>query len=85
MRDNTELSCSCTIVSGKDLLVSDLSGTSDPYAKIAVGSRVHQTRVIKKELNPKWNERFLFTMKVKQLLTKPLVSSMWYVQMIQNT
>ncbi|NXG01486.1 ESYT1 protein, partial [Sakesphorus luctuosus] len=31
-------------------------GRSDPYAKVRVGGRVFRSRVIKEELNPRWNE-----------------------------
>jgi Ca2+-dependent lipid-binding protein len=37
-----------------------LKGKSDPYVKITFGYMKKSTRVIKKELNPTWNEEFNF-------------------------
>ena len=71
--DNTKVTVTVTVVSAKNLASADLNGLSDPYAKLILGSRVHQTRVIKRDLNPRWNERFTFTMKLRQLLAMPLI------------
>ena len=71
-RTNAEVRLNVTMVAGWGLLASDIGGTSDPYARVTLGTRVHLTRVIKKELNPKWNERFSFTAKLKQMVTRPL-------------
>ena len=30
-------------------------GTSDPYCEVSMGSQEHRTKVIPKDLNPKWN------------------------------
>ena len=32
-----------------------LLGTSDPYCEVSMGSQEHKTKVIPKDLNPKWN------------------------------
>jgi len=55
---------SIEIKNGKDLCVRDKSmfskGSSDPYIKIMLGGsrKVGTTKVIKKSLNPIWNESF---------------------------
>ncbi|XP_053569804.1 extended synaptotagmin-2 isoform X2 [Bombina bombina] len=42
---------------GKDTYMKGLvKGKSDPYGVIRVGNQVFQTKVIKENLNPKWNE-----------------------------
>ncbi|GAQ82809.1 synaptotagmin family protein [Klebsormidium nitens] len=48
------------VLRARALLAADSNGTSDPYVKIHVGPRSAQTRVIKHELNPEWNEVFAF-------------------------
>ena len=42
-----------------DLPAKDLSGTSDPYCIISAGSQRQRTAIIKKHLNPVWNETFI--------------------------
>ena len=53
-----------TIVASKSLfqwiliivcLVNLFSGTSDPYCEVSMGSQEHRTKVIPKDINPKWN------------------------------
>eukprot|EP00475_Leptophrys_vorax_P017073 TRINITY_DN2359_c0_g1_i1.p1 TRINITY_DN2359_c0_g1~~TRINITY_DN2359_c0_g1_i1.p1 ORF type:complete len:359 (-),score=100.27 TRINITY_DN2359_c0_g1_i1:224-1300(-) len=48
------------IISAHNLRKADLLGKSDPYVKITVGNVTQQTRVIKRNLNPTWNEQFVF-------------------------
>uniref|UniRef100_A0A0B7BCF8 C2 domain-containing protein n=2 Tax=Arion vulgaris TaxID=1028688 RepID=A0A0B7BCF8_9EUPU len=56
---------------GRDLVIRDSCGTSDPYVKFKVGSKVvYKSRTIYKNLNPRWNERF--TIPVDDI-TKPVV------------
>eukprot|EP01088_Endostelium_zonatum_P010922 TRINITY_DN2461_c0_g1_i2.p1 TRINITY_DN2461_c0_g1~~TRINITY_DN2461_c0_g1_i2.p1 ORF type:complete len:334 (-),score=87.77 TRINITY_DN2461_c0_g1_i2:135-1088(-) len=43
-----------------DLAAKDLSGTSDPYVTIEIGNQKHKTSTIKKNLNPTWNQTFVF-------------------------
>ncbi|EKX38147.1 hypothetical protein GUITHDRAFT_77473, partial [Guillardia theta CCMP2712] len=46
------------LVAGRGLEAMDSNGTSDPYAVIQVGSEKRKSKVIKKDLNPEWNEKF---------------------------
>jgi Ca2+-dependent lipid-binding protein len=48
------------VLCGRNLIKSDFLGKSDPYVKITVGKVTHSTRIIKKDLNPVWNEQFAF-------------------------
>jgi len=42
---------------GKDTYLKGIvKGKSDPYGIIRVGNQIFQSKVIKENLNPKWNE-----------------------------
>ena len=47
-----------TVHSANDLLVADITGSSDPFVEVRIGQSTHKTKVIKKDLNPVWNEKF---------------------------
>lgn len=47
------------LISGHNLIAMDKSGTSDPYVKFKVGSRmVFKSKTVHKELNPVFDEVF---------------------------
>lgn len=47
------------LVSGRNLTAMDKSGTSDPYVKFKVGSRLlYKSKTVHKELNPIFDEVF---------------------------
>jgi len=53
-------SVSIRIIAARDLVAADRNGKSDPYVKCKVGKHKGKTSVIKKNLNPEWNERIEF-------------------------
>ncbi|KAI0237295.1 E3 ubiquitin-protein ligase NEDD4 [Lamellibrachia satsuma] len=65
------------LVEGLNLAKKDIFGASDPYVQITVDKGLpffevrQSTRTIKKTLNPKWNQDFVF--KVNQRTTKVLL------------
>ncbi|XP_062860613.1 multiple C2 and transmembrane domain-containing protein 2 [Trichomycterus rosablanca] len=50
-----------TLKEGRNLVVRDRSGTSDPYVKFRIGGKtIYKSKVVYKNLNPAWNESFSF-------------------------
>ncbi|XP_051580121.1 multiple C2 and transmembrane domain-containing protein 2-like isoform X2 [Myxocyprinus asiaticus] len=46
---------------GRNLVVRDRSGTSDPFVKFKLdGKNIYKSKVVNKNLNPTWNESFSF-------------------------
>ncbi|KAJ8281251.1 hypothetical protein GJAV_G00065330 [Gymnothorax javanicus] len=55
-----------TLREGRNLVVRDRCGTSDPYVKVKLeGKTVYKSKVISKNLNPTWNE--LFSLPIRSL------------------
>lgn len=60
------------ILKGQDLPAKDFSGTSDPFVKLyLLPDKKHklETKVKRKNLNPHWNETFLFEGSMKEAFT----------------
>ena len=58
-----------TVVRARDLLAADSNGMSDPFIKLHTGNtkeHAQKTDVMKKTLNPVWNETFTFNLDRKQ-------------------
>ncbi|KAG8374807.1 hypothetical protein BUALT_Bualt10G0034000 [Buddleja alternifolia] len=51
---------SITVVAGKDLVVKDKIGKSDPYVKLQYGKAVQRTKTATHSTNPVWNQKFEF-------------------------
>ncbi|CAL5326938.1 unnamed protein product [Camellia sinensis] len=49
-----------TVVEGKNLMVKDKFGKSDPYVKLQYGKVLQRTRAVQHTLNPFWNQKFEF-------------------------
>ncbi|KAE9467101.1 hypothetical protein C3L33_00987, partial [Rhododendron williamsianum] len=49
-----------TIVEGKDLMVKDKFGKSEPYVKLQYGKVIQRTRSVPNTTNPLWNQKFEF-------------------------
>ena len=47
-----------TVVEGKNMPAMDFGGKSDLYVISKLGSNKHKTKVMKKTLQPIWNEKF---------------------------
>ncbi len=60
-----------TAVRGAGLPAKDKGGTSDPYLKISLHGVVRRSKVVKKSLNPEWNETLEFKGRLCDLLGKP--------------
>lgn len=46
---------------GRDLVIRDSTGTSDPYVKFKYrGAQVYKSKTVYKNLNPIWDESFEF-------------------------
>ncbi|KAL1520983.1 hypothetical protein AB1Y20_022541 [Prymnesium parvum] len=58
---------------GSELLAADKNGLSDPYVVAKLGKVTHKSKVIKKTLDPVWNETLVFD---RQTLGSLLTSSM---------
>ncbi|XP_061344347.1 C2 and GRAM domain-containing protein At1g03370-like [Gastrolobium bilobum] len=48
------------VIEAKNLPPTDPNGLSDPYVRLQLGKQRFKTKVIKKNLNPKWDEEFSF-------------------------
>ncbi|MCO5559958.1 hypothetical protein L7F22_013562 [Adiantum nelumboides] len=48
------------VVKARGLAVKDVTGSSDPYVKLIIGSKSIQTPIVPKNLNPEWNLVFAF-------------------------
>ncbi|XP_058193725.1 synaptotagmin-5-like [Rhododendron vialii] len=49
-----------SVAEGKDLLVKDKFGKSDPYVKLQYGKALQKTKAVQHTSNPTWNQRFEF-------------------------
>ncbi|KAI8542902.1 hypothetical protein RHMOL_Rhmol08G0175700 [Rhododendron molle] len=47
-----------TVVEGKDLMVKDKFGKSEPYVKLQYGKVIQRTRSVPNTTNPLWNQKF---------------------------
>ena len=57
---------------GLDLKAADSNGKSDPYVKASCGGKELKSKVIKKDLNPKWYEALDFSGKLSEFLLTDL-------------
>ncbi|KAJ3439521.1 wd40 repeat [Anaeramoeba flamelloides] len=52
------------LMKGRNLAVRDVSGKSDPYVMLSIGKeQQYKSRIIKQNLNPVWNEIYVFGLK----------------------
>eukprot|EP01065_Artemidia_motanka_P004015 TRINITY_DN1193_c0_g1_i1.p1 TRINITY_DN1193_c0_g1~~TRINITY_DN1193_c0_g1_i1.p1 ORF type:complete len:701 (+),score=227.11 TRINITY_DN1193_c0_g1_i1:74-2104(+) len=74
------------VKAGRNLVAADSGGTSDPYVLLRVpGTRQKgRTKVIKKTLNPTWNETFHLSVPVSLLQTGKLECTVWDKDMLSD-
>ncbi|KAG0459432.1 hypothetical protein HPP92_022560 [Vanilla planifolia] len=48
------------VIQARGLLAMDLNGLSDPYVRLQLGKQRAKTKVVKRSLNPWWDEEFSF-------------------------
>ena len=60
------------LLRGEGLMAADKDGKSDPFVKLALGGQAFTSKIIKKTLNPRWNEVFEFEGVRAELASKPL-------------
>lgn len=48
------------VIEARDLIPMDLNGFSDPFVVLTIGDDTIQTSYKKNDLNPVWNESFIF-------------------------
>ena len=65
---------SCSVIEAKNLIPMDMNGKSDPYVVVKiVGSSSKETKVIKKTLDPTWNETLTIDLKPEDKYKRLLV------------
>ena len=48
------------VIEARGLLATDADGPRDPYARAQLGKQRAKTKVLRKTLNPAWDEEFAF-------------------------
>ena len=51
------------VLNGRNLQNKETFQTSDPYCKLEIGGASHKTKHVNSNLNPDWNEEFVFDVK----------------------
>ena len=54
------------VVNGRGLQNKEALSTSDPYCMVELGEQMQKTKYISSNLNPDWNEKFVFNVKPGQ-------------------
>ena len=55
------------VLYANELRAADVNGSSDPMCKVKLGPFKARTRVVKKTLEPEWNETFIFVLEPDSL------------------
>ncbi|XP_041058974.1 rasGAP-activating-like protein 1 [Carcharodon carcharias] len=60
LQDRQTKALRCQLIEARDLAPRDISGTSDPFARVVFNNKTTETATIKKTRFPHWNEVFEF-------------------------
>ena len=72
-RDYTIATVVVTLKAGRGLKAADRGGKSDPYAKMKLNDHAVESKVIKKTVNPVWDQTFVFPRDhMRDLIYRPL-------------
>lgn len=67
------------------LKAADSNGLSDPYVKLSLGKAKFTSKKVMKNLNPRWDEEFIFRGVYETLVAEPLCVAVWdYDQLSMN-
>ncbi|KAL7986769.1 hypothetical protein Chor_013052 [Crotalus horridus] len=72
----------CHVLEARDLAPRDLSGTSDPFARILFNGQILETAIIKKTRFPRWEEMLEFALEEGADSETPLVVEVWDWDMV---
>nr|XP_060641414.1 rasGAP-activating-like protein 1 isoform X1 [Anolis sagrei ordinatus] len=80
-KDGKRMIC-CHIIEARDLAPKDISGTSDPFARIMWNGQALETAIIKKTRFPHWDEMLEFVLEEGVAKKTPLVIEVWDWDMV---
>nr|XP_008116879.1 PREDICTED: rasGAP-activating-like protein 1 [Anolis carolinensis] len=72
----------CHVIEARDLAPRDISGTSDPFARILWNGQALETAIIKKTRFPHWDEMLEFVLEEGVAGETPLVIEVWDWDMV---
>ncbi|KAJ8285824.1 hypothetical protein GJAV_G00031320 [Gymnothorax javanicus] len=67
LRDGQRPSLRCHVIEARDLAPRDISGTSDPFARVLFNSHSAETSIIKKTRFPHWGEHLELELEAEEL------------------
>uniref|UniRef100_W5MNI6 RAS protein activator like 1 n=1 Tax=Lepisosteus oculatus TaxID=7918 RepID=W5MNI6_LEPOC len=67
LRDGPRMALRCHVIEARDLAPRDISGTSDPFARIIFNNHSAETSIIKKTRFPHWDELLELELEAEEL------------------
>ncbi|XP_069768610.1 rasGAP-activating-like protein 1 [Narcine bancroftii] len=64
----------CHLIEARDLAPRDISGTSDPFARVVFNNKTTETATIKKTRFPHWNEMFEFELEDEKAIEEIMLT-----------